>query len=792
MWFFIRDLTSTPGIRSLAGGDLIDKWQAWRTDKAFYRGATNVDLMSFEPHTAVAEWENAAEAAPAERALLQLGLRPLRDWPCVDLDLNGGFEVGDLATGECVQIHPWTVPTAVDKTDQSTPNEHWQTRWRFAIGLEWKLEYSSKAYLAAATASGLSNVRIGLEFEDRKEGPVLTVQNVNESGRLTIGWDARLQHALASSSFEVEALAGRLVAELFAQPHREAFIEAWDAAPPGIRVDGLSVRQRATGLPDPLTAHNTLHTDVLRDLATALREAGVPPGVRDGRSATELESGQIFPWLLERFHETIAGFVYADLLQFAMIQLESIGHQRFMYHKRLGLERGFSVRRGDDGVDKRLTITKATRVLSFIVEEVMARPPSGDAPVNKTSWASMLAVAELCIESCFRSDAIFRNIQNTLVELTDLFEIAVHETDDATDVDMSGYSLARAAATMPSAVPINPGQDVATDDDSDGYEPRSMLELMPKVTDIDTAMRGSLGFGLDALTGVLNVGTQWDATTAAPITLATPEEIADACIELTTGATRKEYLAAVEWLTLRSDQLGGETIPHWETESRARRIAVCPLVEAEDGHVWVLPWTIESTTRILANYLTDGRLPWPESALPNQVSRVLNTYRQVQNRELERDCAGALAEKGFVVRAGVKPEKRRHYGLADLSGEIDALCLDPARSRIWVIEAKDPFTPFSPRQIRRLINDFHQSNGFVDTLLTKVAEVEASAHGIADALGVANPSRTWETIPLVVTRRVHPAAFAVDPRVAFCVINDVVQVVDHDGAVEPGFQQPAQ
>jgi hypothetical protein len=526
-----------------------------------------------------------------------------------------------------------------------------------------------------------------------------------------------------------------------------------------------------------LTAHDTLHTDVLRDLAAALRDAGIVPGIRKGIDATDLESGHVFPWLLARFHETVARFDADAILEFAMVQLECVGHQRFMQNKRLGWERGFPVQRADDGEDRRLPIIKTTRVLSLIVEEILAHPPAGIERPEPTSWPVVLAVAELCIESCFRSDAIFRNLRDTAVELTDMFEIAIHESDEPTDVMMAGYSLARADATMPKAVPITPGQNLEPEN---GDEPRSILELVPKVAGIDTAMRASLGFGLDALTGVLNVATQWDATVAAPITLATPTEIADSCVELATGATRDEYLAAIGWLTLRSAQLQDEVIPHWETERRAHRITVRPVVDAGDGRVWILPWTVESTLRILANYLSDRRLPWPGSALPTPVNQALTTYRQEQNRELERDCAESLASRGFVVRAGVKPEKKHRYGLANLSGEIDTLCVDPARSRIWVIEAKDPFIPFSPRQIRRLIDDFHNPGQYVDILLTKVADVAASAGSVAEALGIKNPHRTWEVVGLVVTRRVDPAAFAIDAKVPFCIAADVAHVVDRD------------
>lgn len=42
---------------------------------------------------------------------------------------------------------------------------------------------------------------------------------------------------------------------------------------------------------------------------------------------------------------------------------------------------------------------------------------------------------------------------------------------------------------------------------------------------------------------------------------------------------------------------------------------------------------------------------------------------------------------------------------------------------------------------------------------------------------------------MAVTRRVDPAAFAVNPRIPFCVADDVVTVVDEDVTPGPGFHR---
>lgn len=51
------------------------------------------------------------------------------------------------------------------------------------------------------------------------------------------------------------------------------------------------------------------------------------------------------------------------------------------------------------------------------------------------------------------------------------------------------------------------------------------------------------------------------------------------------------------------------------------------------------------------------------------------------------------------------------------------------------------------------------------------------------------PEREWTVVPLVVTRRVDPAAFAVNPRLSFCVADDVIDIVDRDQLPGPGFHE---
>jgi hypothetical protein len=575
-----------------------------------------------------------------------------------------------------------------------------------------------------------------------------------------------------------------LVSDALTDTARADFVAAWEAAPPGVRIDGFSVRQRVQRLPEPLGVREAIRSDALRRLGEHLAADQVQPARLEGPEATSFESRTVFPWLISEFHNAIAHLRSDDLLAFALRQLECSSHQRFMLDKQLSWKRGFPVQGEDDAAERRERIARATRVISFIIEEVLAHPPTGDVIVDELAWIEALSVAELCIESCFRSDAIHFQLTHTAVEISDLYEVNVVYSVDPTDVDVKAYNDVRAAHMLPAAVPISTEQHL--EDDAEDQEPRPVIDLMPELAAIDTAMRATLGFGIDAITGLLNVATQYDARADAPATATTRDAILQECVDLAVGATADEFAAALDWLTLCGADLAADVIPHWETERRAKRITTSPFVQTSDA-IWVLPWTAESTLRIVANYLGDGRLPWPDTVLPQDVRTALDQYRQGRNRQVEKDCVATLAGRSLIVRGSIKPEKAHLFGIDSLTGEIDALCIDPTRSRIWVIEAKDPYTPYSARQIRRLINDFLAPGKYVDQLLRKVQDIASSATSVAAALGSPDPDRSWAVRGLMVTRHLEPAAFAVEPKVAFCVLDDVADVVDQDDLAGPGM-----
>ncbi len=59
----------------------------------------------------------------------------------------------------------------------------------------------------------------------------------------------------------------------------------------------------------------------------------------------------------------------------------------------------------------------------------------------------------------------------------------------------------------------------------------------------------------------------------------------------------------------------------------------------------------------------------------------------------------------------------------------------------------------------------------------KTADVQAGASTVVKALAPDHQHRNWQTRPLIVARRICPAAFVNEPLVAFCTLSDLPEAI---------------
>lgn len=781
LWHFSKEWVDPAHISTTFAWDMIDAWEVWRSnDKSLYKGGLPITMMSFAPHHAAVEWAHGSSIAPLEESLKIAGLPPVAAWPMLDVQSADRFQIGDLSSGVVFNVLTDPLPVFVQATDEATPSEFHDLLWSLASVVRWKLEHAREGLGTAATGSAITRILIQFEFSREPGADSLALVH-SEGGRLTLAWSGALQLELLEGSDLVEKRLGQMVAQAFGESAREGFVVAWDAAPPGIRVDAVHHPQHARSLAAPMQPHPSIRAAVGRRTAEQLMAEGVRPGTFEGNAARDLETGRIHPKLERILRDSMSHYEPRSLLLHALSQLEAANAAHLRHLQKLAWQLGFPEHELDleaQASEQSAKDVALSRTIALVVEELLARPPTGTAQPARDGWQELISIAGSTLESGLRSESIHLDLLSSVTEISDTYEIE-YRLEGLIDIDMDRYSAARSSASLPAPAPIGDRSE-----EVEAGDPSPLSELLPELESLDRCLASTMGFGLDALAGLLNACRQWPVTDARPVGIATEDEIVAWADELVPQASREAIAAALSWLTIDSETLRDTRIEHWEVEHREQRIATRPFVALGEER-YVLPWTSEAALRLLASYLSDRRLPWPASTLPDAVVTVQARSRQGQNHQLERDVIAALKRAGLDAFGPIKPQKAARHGLKKLGGEIDALAVDADRRRVWVVEAKDPQMSFSGRQLRRLVTDFLEPDGYVDRLLGKASDVRRDVDALLTKRGLAAED-DWVVLPLLVTRYPEAAAYATSPRVPFATLGGMLSTIGSSAMPEPG------
>jgi len=210
-------------------------------------------------------------------------------------------------------------------------------------------------------------------------------------------------------------------------------------------------------------------------------------------------------------------------------------------------------------------------------------------------------------------------------------------------------------------------------------------------------------------------------------------------------------------------------------EQRSHRLLTRPLPMI-DGRILVMPWLIHAALQLHNSYLPAARLPHPANVLPPGVSDAMNKHRKGRNDELETTVRDIAADLGLPYRFQFDQSEQARLGIRNPVGEIDLLIADPVNSRLWICEVKDLATPHSVAAMRHRVRQFTHGQRFVPKLLDKAEQIQRHTHAVAYACGVTEV-QPWRVIPLIVTRHVEPAAYVQNPKVAFTLPYQLLEVL---------------
>ncbi|HEY0784876.1 MAG TPA: hypothetical protein VGD62_03335 [Acidobacteriaceae bacterium] len=450
----------------------------------------------------------------------------------------------------------------------------------------------------------------------------------------------------------------------------------------------------------------------------------------------------------------------------------------------------------------------------------------------------LLDLAAAALDTSLEAQYTFAALQPAELEVTDYGHVRIARTGPAR-ADIGGWQMAKLQEQARGYLSKNAGQPDRTDSHTpaspatSGGEPgqrETMRSLWQEdarsstgfqamnakgLLAVDDQLLAHCGFGLDSVAAVLGTAANWDvpAEPHPPVAQVSRAAFTDAAAT-SSGLPQEQIEAAVLACTLNREKILHDGLRYWQIKERSARLALRPLIEPPDsdraGELWVLPRCAHRTQSLLLTYLNSQQLPWPGRDLPETVRQAVTAWHNQAEAQLERELAAAATTAGLPHRLNLKPQKAARLGLR-LPGEIDLIAADPARRRIWIVEAKHLRPIYSPLEIGSRIADFHGSEALSlgqGTMQYKqlksrafrpyVSRVIANSRAIQENKQAAilligeGPSQVrlskaiaddWEVVPLIVTTSVEVSAFVADPAVTFVL-------ADHLAALFSASEQP--
>ncbi len=822
---WVLELTQHPGADAVAYYDVLDAWSAWHAQATLLPpGPSQEGVALVEPYGLDVSWERAALWASTDTLLDSAGLPPAVDWDHCRLTAaqQGEGRWADLAQNlpertvrVCVSSHP---PLVIVTTISPEPGalldeaaftgfadgirgtlaghldltRHFTLPGRRPVILhltETVTPHDPPANRPMDVPADAFAVKVGVDEQAARIDLVLNpalLARFTEDGHHILG---RILHQTSSRIRTSHGAGNGLAAD--------AFSTAWDTAAPVITWYGNDPFAPPAAPAHYLPSTPHVRARALRLAAEAVRDAGVPAGTFTGAEA--LRRGGPAEQLLHALEDALDRHLRAyrpalvpTLTRHlnAALSARSRGQQEAIP----GIVRAEGSTWEEEARRRETDGAAVTTALQTLLQQALATPPAGDQAADLIAVADLAAFTELLLRTALVAVPASRKLHSATltVDTTGVFTFEIPTTAatrnpaEATEAGHLGFDtlafrqaqeqawLARARSSAPQPITA---QEL--------FAARRALRTPTEFTSLnppagstlaraDRELTAQWGCGLDALAAVLATASDWPVE-ADGIAATSRKDIAReaaAWSQLPEG----QILAAVDQLLLHS---GNATATHahaYAEVERRIRPTTHPLIAHADG-ILIAPWLVHTAQQLYAASLSDSRLPRPDT--PPKVADLLDRYRQQQNNQLETDLADAAARAGLPHRPRFDVGPAARAGIPGLPGEIDLLVADPARGRLWVVEAKNPHRAISSHSVAQHLDRFVR---YRKKLLAKAQVLSAHTEAAARVCGVDTPQE-WKVVPIFVTRNIDPAAFTADPGVAFTSIGHLAAVLG--SATEP-------
>jgi hypothetical protein len=809
---FLEELILLPGIEHFLPFDAEDVWRHWRHFGVLNpTGETDVAL-AVDPRPDDTAWARAAAWAPIESVLCAACLPPSWIWASARLDDRG---YATLFGKDKSVVFVRTDPAVVVRTtlDNALPNLRIDATFGYGVADGVFLTLVNRPETARLLTEPFGcPVLVNIDFAAERQPDV-------GDERVAVGWRTAREplliidlllgpdwfELLADSPSEAHQLVGEvLVCGLTdltggqsveqCDRVRRAFLEAWCSAAPVAMLHFQETTrdyrpERAFVLPRSFASR----ARAARAVAQAVTRAGVGSCALVDGEARRFVRDRLLPLIDETLDSTLSSWSPEALLLVAEQVNDAYGERA---RAAAEIERALAAPWAASWQELSRSApeeSEMTRPLDLLLERLLITPLAGRVVPDRFDIAEAADLVAYALETELALDSTRRQLHGLAVMIAPDGRVAVlpgpasklraddHLAEDAPDLDLPGYLRADRDDRLrireedeedETESPLRPARiDGRSSRQPNDFRPLAgVADVPPSLLAADALLRRECGTGVDGLNAVLGTAVSWDRDDDH-VVLVERSDLRREAIAWSHLST-EEIAAAIDRLTLDPEQLASEGISYAAQERRHHRIAISP-IPIVGGRLLVMPWRIFAAQNTYANYLDDGRLPWHPKDLPKTVMEAFGHYRQIGNHALERAALEQANALGLPASINVTPAMAKAAGLT-IGGEIDLLVADPTRQRIWVCEVKDLYTAVSPQTIQRRIDKYINSrDGFVKRLLTRQREVAENTSGALALLGVPGEVEKWRVLPLMITRRVEPAAFVAGIGVPFVVIADL-------------------
>jgi len=660
---FSRDL-ARPDLPNFIGWETFDFWEFWRSNQdGFFNGGKAPDFISLAPHWSRAEWERGARWTDLEKALLATGLPGLREFDAIDAEDNSPanllkWTAAPHATRSGLQArsHPtgWTVlptktPIAISLASPNWSDGDLQLLHELAGAIAFGVRQVEAAWTGVHESIAIAGHRWELEASVGRLDTPLQVLSIDVSigevptavirvavdvhGVIEVGdgSPASLRDLLATTIEQVLRSLGSDSEKL------NALGSEWRAAPPTLALEMIDTPNQRNGLPLPIQIDSAHLSAVDREVATAVRAAGIPPGLRRGDEAKALDRDILAPTSLSILRSRLARHDLSSIVLFAAEQLErAIDHRttalRDVRRAAANFQTDWDPATAYAEEEERHVILR--RSIELILEAAMRFEVHGTQPVDDVVWSELLAAGRSYLEATLRSESVHHQVTPTALMVSDAYELSVKRDDEPAkesyNLDGLAFKLARGSHNL------SPEDRPSRNEKLDSA--------------VDSAMVGAFGATpLEIMSTMLSLA-HWDLGEGKDnFALATFDELVafvDAGTilgELPHGRDRIE--SAIRLLTTRASDLAADDWKPWLSRSRKKRLLMQPIAELQDKRLVVTPHLLIASLTAYENYLSQGVLPWSQPAPPLPLETALAKFRDKKTRSLKKPSQNASKKK---------------------------------------------------------------------------------------------------------------------------------------------------